>query len=453
MIQIIDTVHKVSHEPGVVRLIREMMDGRIEEIRPVMDINQESGVAYPQIEEILGAKPDECRKILESLAEEHILEPRFFDRLIFCPVCNSMNLRPSLRCLKCGSGNIVRGRIIEHFACGKNALEEEFVTGGKYVCPHCRKALKFLGTDYRSLGVNYKCRSCGLLFNEISLKWQCMKCSVFFADDEAKVQIVNSYVLDEQNRNRLNFDMSFKSDFVDFLKKQGYEVYEKAKVSSGTGSGAVHIMDILAQRDDGFLVFNIGVGIAIGNENEDIGLEDVFRYDNRAYDLGIHDKVLLALPGFNSEARQFARRQRIKSFDAKELEEFLKAAANTPARPVHIVPFQFQNKKQLLKYLSGQGYKVEENARIKGRSGAEYTMDIVAYFDDGIFTHTISIGILSTKEEVGMEAISSYDTKAYDIGIHDKIVIVSSPLSQDAKQFASQQRIQVIEAGSIAALA
>jgi len=54
-------------------------------------------------------------------------------------------------------------RDIEHFACGKNGLEEEFVSSGKYICPHCKKPLKFLGTDYRSLGVNYKCHNCGAL--------------------------------------------------------------------------------------------------------------------------------------------------------------------------------------------------------------------------------------------------------------------------------------------------
>ena len=179
-----------------------------------------------------------------------------------------MNLRPSIRCPKCASGNIARGRIIEHMVCGKNGLEEEFIVGGKYICPHCNKPLKFLGTDYRSLGVNYKCHNCGVLSSEIGLKWQCLKCSVVFLDEEAKIQTANSYVVNEQSRNRIAFDMGFKARFIDFLKLQGYEIFETAKVTSKAGSGAAHVLDILARRSDGFLTFLIGIGVAIGKDND-----------------------------------------------------------------------------------------------------------------------------------------------------------------------------------------
>jgi general secretion pathway protein E len=203
----------------------------------------------------------------------------------------------------------------------------------------------------------------------------------------------------------------------------------------------------------GFLTFLIGIGVAIGKDNGDIGLEDVFRFDNKVYDLGIHDKVLLAMPSINSEARQFARRQRIKAFDAHDLEEFLAGTDSLPTHPVEEVPFKYESKAQLLEYLRKQGYRTEEKARIPGRSGAEYTIDIVAYFDDGLFTHTISIGILTDAKEVSLEAVSAYDTKAYDIGIHDKILLVSPAISDEARLFAEQQRITVIEVSNATALA
>jgi len=452
MIQIIETGRAVSHEAGIADLIKQMMDGKIEEIRPVIDISRDSGVSYPQVEAMLGKPPGEVIRILESLAAENVLASRFYDRLIFCPACNSMNLRPSIRCPKCASGNIARGRIIEHLVCGKNGLEEEFIVGGKYICPHCSKPLKFLGTDYRSLGVNYKCHNCGVLSSEIGLKWQCLKCSVVFLDEEAKVQTANSYVVNEQSRNRIAFDMGFKARFVEFLKGQGYEIFETAKVTSKAGSGAAHVLDILARRGDGFLAFAIGIGVAIGKDNEDVGLEDVFRFDNKVYDLGIHDKVLLAMPSINSEARQFARRQRIKAFDAHDLEEFLDGAGSLPPHPLVEIPFKYESKSKLLKYLRKQGYRSEEKAKIPGRSGAEYELDIIAYFDDGLFTHTISIGILTDENEVTLEAVSAYDTKAYDIGIHDKILLVCPALASEARRFADQQKIKVIEVGDAATL-
>jgi predicted RNA-binding Zn-ribbon protein involved in translation (DUF1610 family) len=444
MIEILESFQPVSHDSAVSELIRAMMDGRIHEIRPRLDFTKEAGAVYPQVEEMLGQSTGEVMDILLRLTQENIIEARFFDRLIFCPSCNSMNLRPSLRCPKCGSANIARGRVFEHFACGKNGLEDEFVAGGKYLCPHCGKQLKFLGTDYRSLGVNYKCHACGALSSEMAIRWSCMKCSQVFADEEARVRTIYSYGLNEQSRNWLVFDMGYKTRLIDYLRRQGYEVFEKAMVNAGAGSGAIHTLDILARRDDGFLTFLIGIGIAIGINEEDIGLEDVFRFDNKAYDLGIHDKMLLAVPGMSSEARQFARRQRIKSYDMKEMETLLTGISGAAPKPVKYVPFVFENKGQLLKYMAGQGYRVEEKAKMAGRSGAEYTMDIIAYFDDGIFTHTISIGIIADKDEISLEAVSAYDTKAYDIGIHDKILLVHPCLSRQAGQFAEQQKIRII---------
>lgn len=452
MIQIVEAAQNVSQDPKVMYLIREMMEGRVEEIRPTIDFSRESGIVYPQAEAMFGTGTEECVHILDKLVEEKILEARFYDRLMFCPACNSMNLRPSLKCPKCGSGNIAKGRIIEHFSCGKNGLEQEFVAGGKYVCPHCEKPLRFLGTDYRSLGINYKCRNCGALSLDVNLKWQCLKCTSTFEDEEAKIHIVNSYVLNEPNRNLLIFDTSYKSGFIQYLKGQGYDVFEKARVSSGSGSGAAHVLDLLAKREDGFMEFLIGIGVAVGQKNEVIGLEDVFRFDNKAYDLGIHDKVMLAVPGLNSEARQFAQRQRMKILDAKELEDFIGMTAGVQQRPAIRIPFTYESRTQLLEYLRTQGYRTEEQARIRGRSGAEYTMDIIAYFDDGLFTHTISIGILTDPIAVGLDAVSAYDTKAYDIGIHDKVLLVAPGISNEARQFANQQRIKIIEVGNSAAL-
>ncbi|MBN1376651.1 MAG: hypothetical protein JXA01_10925, partial [Dehalococcoidia bacterium] len=237
MIEIVEASQAAVQDVKVLNLIKEMMEGRIEEIRPTIDFTQESGAVYPQVEMMLGKGTDEVIRMLNRLVEDSILEARFYDRLLFCPSCNSMNLRPCLKCPKCGSGNVSKGRIIEHFACGKNGLEEEFIAGGKYICPNCHKPLKFLGTDYRSLGVNYKCKSCGALSGEITIKWQCLKCASFFSDEESKIQIINSYVLNEQSRNWLTFDTGYKARFINYLKRQGYDVFEKAKVVGGSGSG------------------------------------------------------------------------------------------------------------------------------------------------------------------------------------------------------------------------
>ena len=50
-----------------------------------------------------------------------------------------------------------------------------------------------------------------------------------------------------------------------------------------------------------------------------MGLERVFDFDDKAYDSGIMDKVLVAVPGLTGEAMQFAKRQGIRVFEVKQL--------------------------------------------------------------------------------------------------------------------------------------
>jgi general secretion pathway protein E len=111
------------------------------------------------------------------------------------------------------------------------------------------------------------------------------------------------------------FEFKSKSQLVEFLKQRGYEVVENATMKGR--SGAEHNIDILATRDDGIVIHHIAVGVEVGQDK--IGLDKVFDFDDKTYDIGIRDKVFIAVPGLTREARQFAERQRIKVFEAKEL--------------------------------------------------------------------------------------------------------------------------------------
>lgn len=112
------------------------------------------------------------------------------------------------------------------------------------------------------------------------------------------------------------FQFKSRSELIKSLQSYGYEVKEKAEVKGR--SGAEHIFDMLATRDEGIMVHNIAIGIEVASEP--IGMEKVFDFDDKAYDSGILDKVLIAVPGLTREASRFAQRQRIKVFEAPELE-------------------------------------------------------------------------------------------------------------------------------------
>jgi general secretion pathway protein E len=78
-------------------------------------------------------------------------------------------------------------------------------------------------------------------------------------------------------------------------------------------------MEILATKDEGIITHRIAIGVEVADKP--MGLDRVFDFDDRAYDAGIMDKVLVAVPGLTPEAMQFARRQGIRVFEVRQLEQ------------------------------------------------------------------------------------------------------------------------------------
>ena len=426
-------------DPMARKLVAEMLAGRIASIKPQYDFTTELGYTYPVVEQAANLKGKDAQAIMESLAARDIVAKSFFDRLIRCPRCQGVNLRPSSHCPKCGSGHVIRGRILEHFACKYIGVEEEFTVKGKYVCPRCRMELRTIGSDYRSQGVLYKCHDCSEVFNVPFIKWRCLKCSSLVTEDEVGEIVIYSYSFDESKRNWLEFELQPKLRFVEFLKQHGYKVAENARVRGR--SGAEHLLDILATRDDGVITHTLAIGIEIARER--IGLDRILDFDVKAYDSGIHDKILIAIPELGEEARKFASYQRIKVLEPRDLEILLTGRAQ-PARETVHQPFEFESKSQLMQYLERQGYTVKEKTEVKGRSGAVHNMDILATKDEGIITHRIAVGIERDEKPMGLERVFDFDDKAYDAGILDKVFIAVPGLTKEAMQFAKRQGIRVL---------
>ncbi len=379
------------------------------------------------------------------------MEVKGGNKLIFCPNCHSSNLSRGLLCPKCGSQCITKSRILEHFPCVHVDLEDKFMVEGKYICPKCAQELKFLGTDYLSLGVVQKCLNCNEIFSKAINKWHCLKCFLFFDEEEAEEIITPAYPQDEAQRQYFESILTAKSKFIDFLKAQGYQVTEKNSIKGKVGTD--HTFDIIALRNDGLTTHILGIDILISEQDKEVELTEVFRFDSKAYDAGIHDKVLLVFPKLSPEAFHFAQRQRIKVFTIKELEAFSSSTKTSSSQRISYLPRELKTKAQFVQKLVELGYKVQEKAEVKGKSGVCYTLDIMAEWDDGIIIHSVGIDILTSQDEVGLEPIALFDTKAYDIGIHQKVVLVAPKLGIEAKRFAQRQGIKVFKVKEAAKLA
>lgn len=433
--------HKAWRDERSAKLLEAMLQGTIPEVKPEFNPKSELGFSFPGVSRLLKTTDEETVAMLESLAGAGVLEKKFFDKFLYCPQCRSVNLRPGYYCPNCGVGEIARARILEHSLCKYVGSEDEFLIRGRLVCPKCRQELYTLDTDYRSLGVLYKCHQCGELFNQPTIRWRCLKCSSITAEHKVPEVSAYSYSLNEEQSKWLQFELRPKSQLIEFLARQGYEVTEGATMTGR--SGAKHSFDLLATRDDGVVVHNIVIGVEVAGKK--VGLDKVFDFADKAYDCGIHDKILLVLPVLEREAERFASEQRIKVVEVRDLDTVL--AEGHPLAPVEAVkePFQFKSRSHLISHLQALGYEVKPHAKVKGKSGAEHLVDILATRDDGIVVHNIAIGVEVADKPVGLDRVFDFDDKAYDSGILDKVLIAVPGLSTEAGRFARRQRIRVFE--------
>ncbi|MBE0431786.1 MAG: type II/IV secretion system protein [Dehalococcoidia bacterium] len=233
-----------------------------------------------------------------------------------------------------------------------------------------------------------------------------------------------------------------KAGIGDYLKARGYEVTESAELAGK--SGVSHVFDMLARIDDGFFGYTLAICVSEGVDKE-AEVETIFNFANKAYDCGIIDRVLFASPALSQQARQLAGKQRIKVIDGDLVDKLLTSKPPQQAAPPE--PVRFETKDQLVQSLSGRGYLVEKNHRIKGKSGVEYTFDIVAYTNSGQVAHVLGIDFLRADKEVGLEQVTLFDTKAYDAEVDGKVIVVSPAISDEARQFAHHQSIRVFEPG------
>jgi general secretion pathway protein E len=232
---------------------------------------------------------------------------------------------------------------------------------------------------------------------------------------------------------------TLESQFAQHLKQHGYEVTVDAKVKGN--SGTEQTFSLMAHKDDGLFSYDIVIGSSI-SQREEVGLGAVFNFDEKANDAGIADRVFLAIPKLGSMAANFAQQENIKVFDEKAVNAFLNSS---PPATKHYKSIEFSTKAQLLKSLTERGYKIEEKVKVSGVSGTEHIFDMLAYSDDGLITHPVSIDFLSSDDEVGVEPVSIIDARAQDTGIIRSVLIVSPKLSDEARQFADKRQVKVLE--------
>jgi general secretion pathway protein E len=240
--------------------------------------------------------------------------------------------------------------------------------------------------------------------------------------------------------SKADINQTTESQLIPQLEQRGYKVTRDAKVKGG--SGTEHNFAMVANKDDGFFNYNVAIGSST-SRHEEVGLGAIINFAEKANDAGIRDKVFIAIPKLGMMGANFAQQQGIKVLNEEDLNAFLDTSP-PPAANNHN-PVEFSSKAKLLKSLTEHGYRLEEKAKVKGESGTEHTFEILAYVDDGLIMHPMSIDFLSADDEVKKEVVSLLDARAQDTGITRNVLVASPKLSPEAMQFAEKQQIKVFE--------
>ena len=325
--------------PRLQRFYEELLEKDIAYIRPVFDITSRVGHRYPQIDDLLETSSEETLQMLESLSNEGVLDRYFFDKLLSCVKCGSLNVRISTHCKKCNSANIYKAMMLQHEVCGYIGPEEMYRTTTGLVCPKCREEVIFVkpehatakisnSSDHRapialnSLNVYstlYRCNHCNELFDDTVELWHCLNCQGRFPKDQVGEVVIYSYKLNEEASHRLRTELRPRRQLQEFLEGQGYAVESPAVIQGR--SGVEHEIDLYANKQQGDHIRKVIVGVT--RSNGEIGLEEVLKLYVKAHDIGSKDVILFAIPRLTDEARQYAAYYRMKVFQSEDLQRAL----------------------------------------------------------------------------------------------------------------------------------
>lgn len=233
---------------------------------------------------------------------------------------------------------------------------------------------------------------------------------------------------------------SLADKVTEYFKARGFEITNNAHLKGK--SGIDHTFNFLAQRDDGFTQQVIAILVIEVDSPREIE-ELVFDFANKAFDTGIKYRMLFSRTELPRNIKEGALKQRIKVVENKEIDALLSKVIPLTSVPIRL---RFETRENLLKSLEEMGYQVEQKSHLKGRSGVDYTFDILAFGDGTGVGHTLGIDIISGGREVDLNTISLFDTKSYDVGLDDKIIALEgASLTSAARQFAQHQEIKIIE--------
>lgn len=150
--------------------------------RVALYLKSVSGISFARLAEYTNMDGNMLKEYLLHLESEKKIMKIADMKEVSCTKCHSVQILPNFSCPSCASADFVQGKLIEHFKCGNVSVEDSY---RENKCPKCKKEIKILGVDYKSMDNYYMCNKCGNKFPEPSQDYACIKCSNHFQLEKA----------------------------------------------------------------------------------------------------------------------------------------------------------------------------------------------------------------------------------------------------------------------------
>ncbi len=299
--------------------LSKFLSGELSELEPIYDPNV--GYRYPIVEAIVEKEASSAEAFLNKLYDAGILKRKLYDKIIYCPKCDSANVSIHYCCPYCKSFEIQRSALIEHVKCGYMDVEEHFMKGSKLVCPKCHEELRKIDVDFRKAGMWCTCKDCSKSFDIPVSTHFCRNCHENFAFENAIIKDVYSYSLREEVKEEAALGWILVAPLREFLTKEGFQVESPAFLKGK--SGANHMFDIVAYR--GEMVQKITViDLASSTENS-VSEQPVIALFAKIFDVSPEHAYLIAIPKISENGKKMAELYNIQIIEAKNEKEAIRA--------------------------------------------------------------------------------------------------------------------------------
>ena len=308
---------KLYKDHNVQLLISKFVSGELSKLNSVYD--PKYGYRYPVVDAIVG-DPSSTDELLRSLFEAGVLKRELYDKIVYCPSCNTADVSIHYCCPHCKSFDVRKSALIEHIQCGYIDTEEKFQKNDKLVCPRCRKELTKPDVDYHKAGVWCTCNECGKSFDIPVPAHFCRDCHRNFSFEESLYKDVYSYSLTPEAMKEATLGWILITPIREFLESRGFEV-ESPGFLRGK-SGASHMFDITASPAG--VERNITV-IDLATSTDDIASEQpVIAMFAKIYDVSPERACLVVIPRMSENGKKLAALYKIQLIEAKDQKEVIK---------------------------------------------------------------------------------------------------------------------------------